>query len=211
MLSKLKKQKSKKSDARSAKVPAWHPDFRNSDGLPDVKPIRTSFFVNGIAAVIAAGIAINFANQELTLYNLRNEAARLDQSIRDDTAPSAAAVQKFQEFRAEEKKLKEVAAFVDRRINPSDFLLRLGEILPENIIIEVVDSREGIFTLRGSVAGTPDEASGLASGLVQLLNEDEVLGPLFDDASLTSLVRNTGTGLLNMEIQLPIVPKEDAS
>lgn len=206
MLSKLSKKK--KSESKSVKVPAWHVDFRNSDGLPDVKPIRTSFFVNGIAAVVALGIALFFAKQELELYSLRSEVARLDAQIEADRRPSAQAVQQFQEFRAEEKKLKEVMAFVDRRIEPSDFMLRIGEILPENIVVEVIDLRDGIFTLRGTVSGTPDEASGYASGFVEILNQDERLGPLFDDAALTSLVRNPTTGLLNMEIQLPITPKE---
>ena len=206
MLSKLSKKK--QSDSKPVKVPAWHVDFRNSDGLPDVKPIRTSFFVNGIAAVVAAGIALNFANQEIQLYSLRSQLAQLDAQIEADRRPSAEAVQKFQTFRAEEKKLKEVLEFTDRRIEPSEFLLRIGEILPENIVIEVIDSRDQIFTLRGTVSGTPDEASGFASGLVALLNNDALLGPLFDDAALTSLVRNPATGLLNMEIQLPITPKE---
>lgn len=205
MLSKLSKKK--QSDSKPVKVPAWHVDFRNSAGLPDVKPVRTSFFINGIAAVIAAGIAISFANQELQLYSLRSEVARLDAQIEADRRPSAEAVQKFQKFRAEEKKLKEVLEFVDRRIEPSDFLLRLGQILPENIIIEAIDSRGAVFTLRGTVSGTPDEASGYASGLVELLNQDPMLDPLFDDAALTSLERNPTTGLLNMEIRLPIAPK----
>lgn len=203
-----KPTKPKKPESKGTVVPAWHVDFRNADGLPDVKPIRTSFFINGIAALVAAGIALYFANQELQLYSLRSQVAQLDAQIEADRRPSAEAVQQFQKFRAEEKKLKEVAAFVDRRIHPSDFLLRLGQILPENIIIEVVDLRDGTFTLRGSVSGTPDEASGYASGLVEILNEDETLGPLFDDAALTSLVRNPATGMLNMEIQLPITPKE---
>ncbi len=206
MLSKL--TKSKKGESKAVKVPAWHLDFRNSDGLPDVKPIRTSFFINSIAAVVAAGIALNFANQELQLYNLRSQAAQLTQEIEEDSRPSAEAVKKFQEFRAQEKKITEVVEFVDRRIAPSEFLLRLGEILPENIIIEVVDWRDGVFSLRGTVSGTPDEASGYASGLVELLNGDEQLSPIFDDASLTSLVRNTGTGLLNMEIQMPLSEEE---
>jgi hypothetical protein len=206
MLSKLSKKK--KTESKSVKVPAWHVDFRNSDGLPDVKPVRTAFFVNAIAAVVAAGIAINFVNQELQLYTLRSQVAQLDAQIEADRRPSAEAVKKFQDFRAEERKLKEVLAFVDRRIEPSDFFLRIGQILPENIIIETIDLREGIFTLRGTVSGTPDEASGYASGMVELLNQDPVLDPLFDDASLTSLVRNPSTGLLNMEIQLPITPKE---
>ncbi len=206
MLSKLSKKKP--SNPKPVKVPAWHVDFRNSDGLPDVKPIRTSFFINGMAAVVAAAIAIVFANQELQLYSLRSQLAQLDAQIEADRRPSAEAVQKFQKFRAEEKKLKEVLEFTDRRIQPSEFLLRIGEILPENIVIEVIDSRDQIFTLRGTVSGTPDEASGFASGMVQLLNNDALLGPLFDDAALTSLVRNPTTGLLNMEIQLPITPKE---
>lgn len=206
MLSKLSKQK--KSESKSVKVPAWHVDFRNSDGLPDVKPIRTSFFVNGLAAMVAAGIALWFANQELQLYSLRSQVAQLDAQIEADRRPSAQAVQQFQKFRAEEKKLKEVLEFVDRRIEPSDFMLRIGEILPENIVVEVIDIRDGTFTLRGTVSGNPDEASGYASGFVEILNQDERLGPLFDDAALTSLVRNPTTGLLNMEIQLPITPKE---
>jgi hypothetical protein len=207
MLSKLTKQK-KKSESKSAKVPAWHLDFRDSSGLPDVKPVRTSFFINGIAAVVAAGIALNFFNQELRLFGLRNELAQVDAQIEADRQPSAAAVKQFQQFRAEEKKLKEVLEFIDRRIDPSEFLLRLGEILPENIIITGIDVSDGVFTLRGTVSGSPDEASGYASGLVDLLNTDEELGPLFEDAALTSLVRNPVTGLLNMQILLPITPRE---
>ena len=207
MLSKLSKKKTK-GDSGSNKVPAWHLDFRNSDGLPDVKVIRTSFFINGIAAVIVAGIALNFVNQELSLFSLRSQVAQLDAQIDADRQPSAKAVAMFQEFQAQEKKVKEVVTFLDQRISLSDFLLRLGEILPDNITIEVIDSRDGVFTLRGTVSGTPDEASGYASGLVEILNNDERLGPLFEDAALTSLVRNPSSGLLMMEIKLLITPRE---
>lgn len=206
MLSKLTKPK--KGESKSSQVPAWHLDFRDPSGLPDVKPIRTTFFVNTIAVVIAAGIALVFLQQEFKLFSLRGELAALEAQIDVDRTPSAAAVKKFQSFRAEEKKLKEVLEFVDIRIAPSAFLMRIGEILPEKIIITSIDVRNGVFTLQATVSGTPDEASGLASGLVDLLNEDEVLGPLFDEADITSLLRNPATGLLNMEVRLPLTPKE---
>ena len=46
MLSLLKK----KSEAAAAPtVPAWHPNFRNYEKLPDLKVVRTAFFVNGAA------------------------------------------------------------------------------------------------------------------------------------------------------------------
>ncbi|MDB4474469.1 hypothetical protein N9023_05625 [Opitutaceae bacterium] len=104
--------------------------------------------------------------------------------------------------------MKEVAAFVDQVILPSQFLLRLGEILPDNITIDTMDSREGQFTIRGSVSGSPDEASGRASALVETLNTDEVFDPLFDNAALTSLARNVGTGLLAFEIVFPLAAEE---
>ncbi|MDB4474470.1 hypothetical protein N9023_05630 [Opitutaceae bacterium] len=104
MLSKLTKKKQKKSESSSNKTPAWHLDFRNTDGLPDVKPIRTSFFINALAAVVVAGITINFLNQELKLYSLGNEVQQIDEQIAADRPASVSAVKKFQEFRAEEKK-----------------------------------------------------------------------------------------------------------
>ncbi|GAB5560584.1 MAG: hypothetical protein SynsKO_22310 [Synoicihabitans sp.] len=207
MLSKLKKTKSKKSES-SNKVPAWHLDFRDSDGLPDVKPIRTSFFVNAIAAVIVAAITINFINQELKMYSLRNQVDQLDEQIASDRPASGAAVKKFQQFQAEGKKLKEVAEFVSQPISSSDFLLRLGAILPEQIRIDQIDGRGGVYTLRGSVSGSPDEASGIASGLVETLNTDEVFEPLFDNAALTSLARNPTTGELSFEIVFPVATEE---
>ncbi len=147
MLSKLTKKKSKKSEA-SSKVPAWHLDFRDTDGLPDVKPIRTSFFVNAIAAVIVAAITLNFANQELKMYSLRGQVEQLDEQILSDRPASGAAVKKFQQFQAEGKKLKEVAAFTVQPLPASDFLLHLGSILPENIRIDQIDSRDGVYILR---------------------------------------------------------------
>lgn len=208
MLSKLTKKKSKKSESSASKTPAWHLDFRNTDGLPDVKPIRTSFFINAIAAVIVAGITLNFANQELSLYALGGQVDQLDEQIASDQPASASAVKKFKQFQVEEKKLKEVEEFRSQKVVISDFVLRLGEILPEQIKIESMSTNDERFTLRGSVLGSPDEASGRASSLVETLNTDEKLDPLFDNASLTSLVRNTGSGLLTFAVELPLAADE---
>lgn len=208
MLSKLKKKKPKKSESSSNKTPAWHLDFRNTDGLPDVKPIRTSFFINALAAVVVAGITINFLNQELKLYTLRGDVEQIEAQIASDRPASVSAVKKFQEFRTEEKKLKEVADFIDQKILPSAFLLRLGEILPENITITSIDSRDEEFTIQGSVSGSPDEASGRASALVETLNTDEVFDPLFDNAALTSLARNPVSGQLSFVVVLPLAAEE---
>lgn len=187
-------------------MPAWHVDFRNSSRLPDVKPIRTSFFVNGVSVVLALVVMMNFAKQEFALYSLGSQLSDLKEQIAMDEGPSATAVGNFQKFKIEEKKILEVESFLAQQIVPSKFLLRLGLILPEHIIIQSMDWRGEIVNLRGSVSGTPDEASGYASSLVVLLNDDEVLGPIFREVFLTSLTRNTTTGLLAMEIRMTLNP-----
>ena len=198
MLSKLKK----KSETTVVTVPAWHLDFRDSDQLPDMKPIRTAFFINGLAILVATTVVLFFAYQETQLYALNSQISDIVRQIEQDRLPSADAAKSFKEFQAQEKKIAEAVAFLDAPMALSTFLLRLGEILPDNIKIDTIDWRGGSVTLRGTVSGTPDEASGYASGLVEIFNNDEVFSPVFEDAALTSLLRNPATGLLAMEINL---------
>lgn len=202
----LSKKKKKKSNATSGGIPAWHLDFRDPSRLPDVKPIRTSFFVNGISVLLAAFVLMNFAKQEFALFNLRSQVTEWEAQIESDGISSSAAVQSFRKFQEEEKKIKEVETFLATQITPSEFLLRLGEILPENIIIETIDWRKEDIGLRGTVSGAPDQASGYASNMVEVLTNDEHLGPIFSEVSLTSLARNPATGLLAMEIRMTLSP-----
>jgi hypothetical protein len=118
------------------------------------------------------------------------------------------AVRKFQQFQVEEKKIKEIVEFRAQTILVSDFLIRLGEILPDQIKIDSITSVEDHYTIRGSVTGSPDEASGRASALVETLNTDETFDPLFDNAALTSLARSPGSGLLAFAINFPIAADE---
>ena len=49
----------KKSEASAAPaVPNWHPNFRNFEKLPDIKVVRTAFFVNGAAVSVALALGL---------------------------------------------------------------------------------------------------------------------------------------------------------
>jgi len=70
MLSLLKK----KPEATSASlIPAWHPNFRNYALLPDIKPVRTAFFVNGISAFVAIGLLAFLGRGEYELHSVRSQ------------------------------------------------------------------------------------------------------------------------------------------
>src|SRR5882672_10641614 len=104
MLSLLKK----KSDAAAAPlVPAWHPNFRNYEKLPDIKVVRTAFFVNGAAITITLALLTYFGFQEWNLHNLQGQVADWQRQIDRDKAGSEKAVALFKKFQAEEAKFQE--------------------------------------------------------------------------------------------------------
>ncbi|HUR59026.1 MAG TPA: hypothetical protein VM029_15030, partial [Opitutaceae bacterium] len=81
MLSLLKK----KSEAAAAPtVPAWHPNFRNYEKLPDIKVVRTAFFVNGAAIFLALSLVTYFGFKEWQLHVLQGQIAAADKQIAQD-------------------------------------------------------------------------------------------------------------------------------
>lgn len=191
-------------------APAWHPNFRNYDRLPDTKVVRTAFFINGLAVLAALAALLVFAFQEFKRHTVEQQVAGWEEQIAADRAASAAAVADFRTFQAEEKKVREAAAFVERSIAPSELLLRIGQTLPEEIVLDYFDFRPAGLTLRGSVRGNPGEASGLASAYVAKLEADEVIASKFDAVVLTRLARNSETGQLNFEVNLKPRPAAEA-
>ena len=202
----------KNNEAAGPATPAWHPNFRDYERLPDIKVVRTSFFINGAALFIAVGVVLVFAIQELNLAALRGQIGELDTQIDADKPASTQAVTKFKLFQEEEKKIGEVDAFLQGgRLVFSDFLLRIGQTLPRNIALSTVDYRETGVTLRAVVRGAPELASGEASAYVEKLRDDGQVGPMFESVSLTNLSRDPLTGRLVIELFLKFKPAPAAS
>ncbi|HZP60118.1 MAG TPA: hypothetical protein VFB27_07305 [Opitutaceae bacterium] len=190
--------KSKKSDrAAVSLVPPWHPNFRNFERLPDVKVVRTSFFINAVAIVITLGLLSYQILQEYKVHEIGVQIADLQHQIDANTKASDQAVQLFKKFQGEEAKTAEVAAFVKTDFVLSNFILDLGRTLPKTITLDYIDAHENGVSLRGTIQGTPDQASGEASAYIQQLKADAHIGSRFESISLTGLNRGTqgGTGL----------------
>jgi hypothetical protein len=199
MLSLLKK----KSDASAAsQMPPWHPNFRNYEKLPDIKVVRTAFFINGAALFAALALLIYYGFQEWQLHVLHGQVVDAEQRISQDKPASNQAVMTFSKFQAEEAKIKEVDTFVLSRLKFSELLLHLGGTLPANIAIDNVDLREIALVLRLSVRGTRDAAAGYATAYVEQLKEDESLLERFEPAEMTSISPNPATGRLTVELTL---------
>lgn len=200
MLSLLKK----KSDAAAPAAPAWHPNFRNYEKLPDIKVVRTAFFINGAAISIAAALAVYLGFQEWQLRLLRGQMVDLEARIRADKPVSEQNVALFRKFQAEEAKILEIEAFAKSKPRVSELLLHLGRTLPADVVLDAFDLRDSGLVLRLSVQGSPDVAAGHATAYLNQLKADQVLMAQFADAAMTNLSRNMTTGQLAVEFNLPL-------
>jgi hypothetical protein len=202
MLSLLKR----KSDAAPAIAPAWHPNFRNFERLPDTKVVRTAFFINGGAVIVALAIVAWFVYQTYQLHDLSRQIADVQQDINRNQRTSERTIAMYKQFQADAARVAEVDAFLKSKPRISELLLRLAETLPANIAIDGLEFRASALVLRASIRGAPDQASGYAQAYVQQLKTDAVLGPKFDDIALQSLNRNPQTGRLTLEMTLKLKP-----
>lgn len=197
----------KKSDAAAAPlVPVWHPNFRNYERLPDVKVVRTAFFVNGAAIAIALGLLVFFASREYELHALRAQIAEVDEQIARDKRGSDEAVALYRKFQEQEKKVREVDTFLKSKPVVSELLVRFSETRPADIALTLIEFREAGINLRGLVRGSPDTASGEASKYTYTLGDDPILGPLVQEPQLTSLSRDASSGRLHIEVALRFKP-----
>ncbi|CAM3070589.1 PilN domain-containing protein [Rariglobus hedericola] len=199
MLSSLKKP----SDKSAVTVPAWHPNFRNFERLPDTKVVRTSFFTNGLAVFIACVLAVYVGYKEYALREMTIETENASSAIRKNKPASDQAVVEYKKFQEQEKKVLALRDFLSTSGMPlSDLILRLGSALPASITLNNIEYQSTAVLIRGRIEGASDEASGRAVAFVDTLRKDEAFSKLFGEVSLSSIVRDPGTGQMRFQIDL---------
>jgi hypothetical protein len=203
----------KKSDAQPVAAPLWHANFRDFERLPDTKVVRTTFFINTAAIALAIGMLLWVGYREYSGYNLKEQIADATRQIEGNRKQNAEALKLSAAFAEEEKKLAEAVAFMKVPIRPIEFINLIGDTLPKNISIDYADMRindpkNSVFQIRGRVAGSPDQASGITSSYVDILRADERLGDVFDPIVLNRLDRDSSGDFMLFEITLTVKPEK---
>jgi Tfp pilus assembly protein PilN len=192
-----------KSDQASGPlIPAWHPNFRDHERLPDTKVVRTQFFVNFVAIAVAASMLLYFTYQEYRINSIGHQVADWQGQIDTNQKASEQAVALAKKFADETKKIDELDDFMKQRLVLSHLLEHLGNSIPPNLAFDIVDVRDTGVDLRGIAAGTPDEASGHASAYVEQLKQDKYVGGIFEDVVLNRLERDQANGRLTFDVFL---------
>jgi len=200
----------RKRESAPAVAPAWHPNFRNFERLPDTKVVRTNFFINVAAVAVAVVLAGIVGWREYQAAVLRSQAAGAQAAIDQRKAQSDEGLRLTKQFQDEDKKFSEAAAFIAAPIEPTELLQILGKTLPPEIQIEFVDYRpteaDARCTIRGLAAGSKDQASGAASAYVEVLRTQPRLKEVFSAVNLTTINTDGRSGLLVFEVALKLKP-----
>jgi len=196
----------KRSDASAGRIPPWHPNFRNYEKLPDIKAVRTVFFVNLAAISLTLLVLGGVGYHEFRIREINAQVAEIEQTIARDKKTSDRFLELYNRFSAEGKKLHEIEAFLAERPMLSPVLVRMAQTLPRNIALSLFDLKAKGLTLRGVVRGAPELASATANAYVEQLRKDPELSAVFDDVALTSLSRDPVSGRLLVELHLRLKP-----
>lgn len=204
----------KKSD-EPVVAPHWHPNFRNFEKLPDTKVVRTAFFINTAAIALAAGMVLWVGFKEYNNRSIREQIARAEADIEANKKQNADATRLSKTFAEHAKKIDEVSAFLSVPITTLEYVTVLAKDQPKEIVLDYLDTRLNesgkapIYTIRGRVAGSPDQASGLASNYVDQLKAKPRFAEVFQAISMNRINRDANGGLI-FEITLTVKSADKA-
>ena len=189
----------------------WHPNFRIAEALPDLKVVRTDFFVNAIFLSLAAVAVFFLAIREYKAFSLKSEIATWEEKIEVSRAENLAYLRLSKAFKDEKAKFEEVRDFVETDLRVTEFLENLSPTIPEGLDLESMAFGEERVVIRGTILGNSETASITLSNYLDVLRGNPGIGPKFEDISLTSLVRDARSEVLTFEIVLQRNAKEKAT
>lgn len=213
---------------KSKKVehPAWRPDFRNTDELPDIKVIRTDFLLNLAAVSIAIGLLGLVVFREYRAAGLRETLADLTTNIENNRTADRENVRMSREFGQIERRMNEVVRFHNVPVRPAPLLVDLAAMQPDEIILETINFSGGFagsgknrpvrytMVLSGTVEHSDENpASQVITDFRTALEELPSLQPYFLESEQPGFNRNASLGIFNFTLRVTLsdTPKESAS
>ncbi|RKX36224.1 MAG: hypothetical protein DRP71_00740 [Verrucomicrobia bacterium] len=180
----------------------WHPNFRIAEALPDLKVVRTDFFINAISLSLAAVAVFFLAIREYKAFSLKSEISAWEEKIEVSRAENLAYLRLSKAFKDEKAKFEEVRDFIATDLPVTEFLETLSPTIPEGLDLDSMAFGGERVVIRGTILGNSETASITLSNYLETLRKNPGLGPKFADISLTSLVRDARSEVLNFEIVL---------
>ncbi|MBN12166.1 MAG: hypothetical protein CMI17_04070 [Opitutaceae bacterium] len=187
----------------------WRPDFRDRQSLPDIRTVRTTFFITAIAVTIAVMSVMHVGFQEYNIYSLgkKIEEGKAEISSRQDLHVKAIGMKNL--FLAEEKRIDEINTFEERQLAASDLILDSGKSLSPGMSLLSIEYIDEKAVFQGFVLAS-EEADSLLKDYIEKLRNVDSLKDRYADINQVLVERESGTDLIKFHLEA-INPEEDDS
>lgn len=197
--------KKKSSEGNSYK---WRPNFRNADSLPEVRAIRTRFFLPTIAITLAFCFSSYILFQEYRAVTINDSIEVLEGEIESYKAKHDEKVKLNSEFMAISRTMDEIVEFNKGKLVASDFLLSVSSRLLDGMYLSRVEYIPEKADISGYVRVSAEQASLLVNDYLKSLEEGDVLQGLLDEYKLISLKRDQTGKSFEFRIQITKAEKK---
>jgi Tfp pilus assembly protein PilN len=194
----------KRNKQISAQAQCWHPDFRDVGNLPDIKIIRTRFLLNALPVLVLLLLGYFLVVGEIATSERELQAAELSNRIATLTPKVKKAVGQQTEFNATDKKIKEIAGFVQQPMVGSDLLRIISTTLPRLVTIDVVSANQESVTLRGTVVGTAEKSISVAQDYAGQLAKLPAFVEQMESVKLNNQTRQPEKNCFVFEIEMKL-------
>lgn len=191
-----------KRSGQPAPAPHWHPNFRNTQLLPDLKVVRTTFFINAACIAIASAVLMAAGYREYQAFGLRSSMAQAHKRMEAMKAENDKYLAANRQFTDGVRKFEEARAFNGSQISGTELLVALATTLPNLMQLNAITYEKRQLFLRGIIKLDSETASQLASAYLDTLRADPNIGGKFTEISLTNLQRDQASQAMSFEILL---------
>ncbi len=178
----------------------WRPDFRDREALPDIKTVRTSFFLSAVAVTIAIMSVMHVGFYEYTIYALGNKIEKGKAEIAARQGHHAKAIGMNNRFIDHERRIDEIFDFEDGQMIASDLILDVGNSLMPGMSLASVEFKDDKTVFQGFVVASEETDSLLKEYMERLRNVD-TLKERYAEITQISVERQPGTDQIKFHLE----------
>ncbi len=207
---------------RGPTQPPWRPDFRDPELLPDIKVVRTDFFLTVLSVSLVIILYAVLFHREYTVRALSEGTQTLEAKVSDHQQKNRENVRLSQEFMNLSRSIGEVQQFLVIPVPVTDLMLLISELRPSAIrfttfsyttrVETVGRDRRPVYSIQvnGQVRGSAFEVPGIVNDFKESLEAAPQVREHLRSADIRSLARdpNQGHFTLSMSIELNPHPEK---
>lgn len=213
--------------SKATRQPAWRPNFRNAETLPDIKIVRTDFIINLTAISVAVALLVMVIYREYHIAKVEEAVAITQQNIDLNIAADRRNVRLSNEFQKVERTISELPQFLNVPLSPDTLVRALASMQPPEMILVSLSfsptvTRQGRketvryqIVLNGRVTdGTVDGQARAATDIItdyrNAFGNLDLLAPYFLSSELSGFSRNEAQGSFNFTIRVTLSMEANA-